>query len=67
MIRTKPGVAFDYQLISQAVGLPVQGIMPEVRGTAAATELGRLLDAGGRRSVQRFTEGVLAFSTEGFP
>ncbi|QDY90154.1 hypothetical protein E7Y32_07985 [Arthrobacter sp. UKPF54-2] len=67
VIRTKPGVAFDYQLISQAVGLPVQAILPEVRGTAAATELGRLLDAGGRRSVQRFTEGVLAFGADGFP
>lgn len=67
VIRAKPGAAFDYQLISQAVGLPVQGIMPEVRGTAAATELGRLLDTGGRRNVQRFTEGVLAFSGAGFP
>lgn len=67
VIRAKPGAAFDYQLISQAVGLPVQGIMPEVRGTAAATELGRLLDTGGRRNVQRFTEGVLAFSGAEFP
>ena len=67
VIRAKPGVAFDYQLISQAVGLPVQGIMPEVRGTAAATELGHLLDAGGQRSVQRFTEAVLAFSADQFP
>jgi len=67
VIRARPGAAFDHQLISQAVGLPVQGIMPEVRGTAAATELGRLLDTGGRRSVQRFTDGILAFNADGFP
>jgi secretion/DNA translocation related CpaE-like protein len=62
VIRAKPGAALDIQLISEAVGLPVQSIMPEVRGTAAATELGRLLDTGGRRSVQRFTEAILNFS-----
>lgn len=66
-VRTKPGVAFDYQLISQAVGLPVQATLPEVRGTAAATELGRLLDAGGRRSVQRFTDAVLDLDGDRYP
>lgn len=67
VIRAKPGAAFDYQLISQAVGLRTQAILPEVRGTAAATELGRLLDAGGRRSVQRFTDAILDLSAEGYP
>jgi hypothetical protein len=46
VIRAKPGAALDFQLIAEAVGLPVQSIMPEVRGTAAATELGRLLETG---------------------
>ncbi|MET3810194.1 septum site-determining protein Ssd [Arthrobacter sp. UYEF3] len=67
VIRAKPGAALDIRLISEAVGLPVQGIMPEVRGTAAATELGRLLDTGGRRSVQRFTETILDFTADDYP
>jgi len=65
VIRARPGAMSDYQLITQAVGLPVQGILPEVRGTAAATELGRLLDAGSRRSVQRFTGAILDLSRDG--
>lgn len=67
VVRAKPGAALDFQLISEAVGLPVQSILPEVRGTAAATELGRILDAGGRRSVQRFTEAVLDLSADEYP
>lgn len=67
VIRAKPGVAGDYRLISESVGAPVQGIMPEIRGTATATELGRLLDAGTRRSVQRFTAAVLDLGADGYP
>ncbi|MCX6499033.1 MAG: CpaE-like family protein [Arthrobacter sp.] len=67
VIRAKPGAVLDIQLISEAVGQPVQSIMPEVRGTAAATELGRLLDTGGRRSVQRFAEAVLDVSMDEYP
>lgn len=67
VIRAKPGAALDVRLISEAVGLPVQSIMPEVRGTAAATELGRLLDAGRRHSVKRFTEAVLDFGADEYP
>lgn len=33
--------------------------MPEVRGTAAAAELGRLLEHGKRKSVRRFAASVL--------
>lgn len=58
-VRVKPGAAADYELISRSVGAPVQSILPEIRGTAAATELGRLLDGGSRRSVQRFADAVL--------
>lgn len=67
VIRAKPGAALDFQLIAEAVGLPVQSIMPEVRGTAAATELGRLLETGVRRSVQRFTDAILDFSADEYP
>ena len=67
VIRAKPGVAFDDQLISQSVGVPVQSVLPEIRGTAAATELGRLLDAGNRRSVQRFVDTVLDLQFDEHP
>ena len=50
VVRASPGVALDGPLIAESVGLPLHGIMPEIRGLAAATELGRLLDAGGRRT-----------------
>jgi secretion/DNA translocation related CpaE-like protein len=67
VIRAKPGAALDVQLISEAVGLPVQAILPEVRGTSAATELGRLLDTARGRPVQRFTDAVLDFSVDAYP
>ncbi len=67
VIRTLPGAAVEPPLIAQAVGLPVRAIMPEVRGTAAATERGRLLEAGGRRNVRRFTESILSFDADGTP
>lgn len=67
VVRANHGAALDIQLISDAVGLPARAIMPEIRGTAAATEQGRLLDAGRRRSVRHFTEAVLAFSADGYP
>lgn len=66
-IRVKPGTAFDYELISRSVGAPVQSIIPEIRGTAAATELGRLLDLGSRRSVQRFADAVLDLTGDEYP
>ena len=59
VVRGKPGAALDGALIAESVGLPLCGIMPEVRGAAAATELGRLLDTGRRRRVRRFAELVL--------
>ncbi|QDW30798.1 hypothetical protein FFF93_014180 [Arthrobacter sp. KBS0702] len=67
VVRARPRTTLDLQLISEAVGLPVQAIMPEVRGTADATELGRLLDAGGRRGVQRFTDAVLDLDGDRYP
>lgn len=59
VIRRRAGTALDGALVAESVGLPLCGIMPDVRGAAAATELGRLLDTGRRRSVRRFAAAVL--------
>lgn len=59
LVRGKAGAALDGALIAESVGLPLHGRMPEVRGTAAAAELGRLLEHGKRKSVRRFAASVL--------
>ncbi len=59
VIRGKAGAVLDGPLIAESVGLPLQGLVPEVRGTANATELGRLLEMGRRRTVRRFAATVL--------
>lgn len=59
LVRGKPGAALDSGLISDAVGLPVQGRVPELRGVNTAAENGRLLDLGKRRSIRHFAASVL--------
>lgn len=59
IVRGKAGTALDGVLIADSVGLPLHGQMPDIRGVAAATELGRLLELGKRRSVRHFTSSVL--------
>lgn len=59
LVRGKAGAALDAGLIADAVGLPVQGRVPELRGVTAAGENGRLLDLGKRRSVRHFAASVL--------
>lgn len=59
LVRGKPGAALDSALIADAVGLPVQGRVPELRGVSAASESGRLLDLGKKRSVRHFAATVL--------
>ena len=59
VIRGKAGTALDGPLIAQAVGLPLQGRVPEIKGASSATEHGRLLEMGRRRSVRRFAASVL--------
>ncbi len=59
VIRRRAGAALDGALIAESVGLPLGAIMPDVRGAAAATELGRLLDTGRQRNVRRFAAAVL--------
>ena len=59
LVRGKAGAALDGGLIADAVGLPVQGRIPELRGVTAAGENGRLLDLGKRRSIRHFAASVL--------
>ena len=59
LVRGRPGAALDGSLISEAIGLPVQGRVPELRGVGAAMESGRLLDLGRRRNVRHFAAAVL--------
>lgn len=59
LVRGKAGAALDSGLIADAVGLPVQGRVPELRGVTAAGENGRLLEVGKRRSVRYFAASVL--------
>lgn len=59
LVRGKAGAALDGGLIADAVGLPVQGRVPELRGVTAAGENGRLLDVGKRRSVRHFAATIL--------
>lgn len=67
LIRGKAGAALDAGLIADAVGLPVQGRVPELRGVMAAGESGRLLDVGKRRSVRHFAASVLDLLDDDFP
>lgn len=59
VVRGKVGQGLDGALLADSVGLPLQAIMPEIRATSAATEQGRLLELGHRRSVRRFAASVL--------
>lgn len=59
LVRRRPGAALDTSLIADAVGLPVQGRIPELRAVAGAMESGRLLDLGRRRTIRHFAAAVL--------
>jgi secretion/DNA translocation related CpaE-like protein len=67
LVRGKPGAALDGPLIAEAIGLPVQGRVPELRGVAAAMEAGRLLELGKRRSVRHFAASVLDLLGDDLP
>lgn len=58
LVRGRPGAALDASLIADAIGLPVQGRIPELRGVPAAMETGRLLDLGKRRTIRQFGASV---------
>ncbi|WP_251046665.1 septum site-determining protein Ssd [Arthrobacter sp. ISL-85] len=59
LVRARPGSALDGSLIADAVGLPVQGRIPELRAVPGAMESGRLLDFGKRRTIRHFGGTVL--------
>lgn len=65
VIRGTAGSALDGPLIADSLGLPLHGVLPELRGTAAAAELGRLLEFGKRKAVRRFAESVLQLLDDG--
>jgi secretion/DNA translocation related CpaE-like protein len=65
VVRGNAGSALDGQLIAESLGLPLHGLLPELRGTAAAAELGRLLEFGKRKPVRRFAESVLQLIDDG--
>ncbi len=59
VVRGRTGSDIEASLMAEAVGLPLQGIMPELARAAEATEHGRLMEMGLQRSVRRFAAGVL--------
>ena len=67
LVRGRPGAALDTSLIAEAVGLPVQGRIPDLRAVAGAMESGRLLDLGKRRNIRHFGGAVLDWLGEDLP
>ncbi|XTR50813.1 hypothetical protein ACOM2C_09775 [Pseudarthrobacter sp. So.54] len=61
VVRSSPGAALDAELIAESVGLPLAGVLPDVRQAPGATERGRLLDTGRQRKVRLFAGIVLDF------
>lgn len=59
LVRGASSSAVDAELIAESLRLPLSGVVPELRGVAAATESGRLLELGRRRPVTRFAVDVL--------
>ena len=59
LVRGRTSAALDSALLADAVGLPVQGRIPELRAVAGAMESGRLLDLGKRRNIRHFGANVL--------
>lgn len=65
VIRGNTGSALDGPLIAESLGMPLHGMLPELRGTASAAELGRLLEYGKRKAVRRFAGSVLQLLDDG--
>ncbi|MFW0773168.1 hypothetical protein ACLRGI_08355 [Paenarthrobacter nitroguajacolicus] len=59
LVRGTIATSVDATLIADSLGLPLLGVLPEMRGVAAGTELGRLLELGRRKSISRLAGSVL--------
>ncbi|WP_309138372.1 septum site-determining protein Ssd [Paenarthrobacter sp. CM16] len=59
VVRGSSASSVDAALIAESLGLPLLGVIPEMRGVAAGTELGRILELGQRRPINRFAMSVL--------
>ncbi|WP_083292359.1 septum site-determining protein Ssd [Arthrobacter sp. SW1] len=59
VVRGGKASALDGGIIADSLGLRLHAVLPELKGTTAAAESGRLLDIGKRRSVRRFAAPVL--------
>ncbi|MDO6144724.1 septum site-determining protein Ssd [Paenarthrobacter aurescens] len=59
LVRGSGTTSVDAAMIAESLGLPLLGLLPEIRGVAAGTEMGRLLEFGRRKAVSRFAGSVL--------
>ena len=59
LVRGNNSSPVDPSFLADSLGIPLVGLVPEVRGTAAGTEQGRLLELGRRKDVSRFAADVL--------
>ncbi|MGF6833583.1 secretion/DNA translocation related CpaE-like protein [Paenarthrobacter sp. TE4293] len=59
VVRGSSASLVDAGLIADSLGLPLLGVLPEVRGVDAGTDMGRVLDYGRRKPVNRFAMSVL--------
>ncbi|MCA4135372.1 CpaE-like family protein [Arthrobacter sp. M4] len=62
VVRGGPASSLDGELIAEAVGLPLSGVVPDIKATPMAVEQGRLLEIGQRRNVRRFALEVLGLA-----
>ncbi len=65
LVRGNSSTSVDASLIADSLGLPLVGRVPELRGVASGTELGRLLELGRRKPVNRFAADVLELDGKG--
>ncbi|SCZ49151.1 helicase/secretion neighborhood CpaE-like protein [Arthrobacter sp. UNCCL28] len=59
VVRGSSASSVDAGLIAESLGLPLLGVLPEMRGVAAGTELGRILEFGRRKPINRLALSVL--------
>lgn len=62
LVRAAGSDPTDPHLVADALGIPLAGVVPDLRGVGAGTEQGRLLELGRRRPVRRFAEAALGLN-----